>query len=586
MKITSITSSNETKETTIKLDYNDLMIASTSGDYFSYSYGTAAIILKDILLTKYNNKINYSIEIINYNTTLPMKKGLSSSAAVCVTIAKCFNILFDLNFDMQTIMEIAYQGERCTLSKCGRMDQSVAAGQGAIGLMEFDGNACNMSVLRCKAPLYFVVADLKAGKNTIKILEALNECFPFPSNETKALMHKYVSNNHQLIWKSVKAIEEGDIHSLANAMNDAQAMFDKCAIDQCPSELQSPKLHLVINHQNLRSVSLAIKGVGSQGDGSVQILCADREMQEKALKILETELDCEGFPLTVPSSDTNASRPLRCINRIRFAIVVLDPKTLQRNRLSIFSNVSILTDTNKQNYIHLLQELIASGIEKIIYVIPAYQDDDNVDSTTIDNFFSNLFLSNATEWTYKDYQLELIKARTHFIYQQQHEDVYKSIDKAVKILSESNDNIENEKILICKGEVMPSKCADQGIKKIINVSSTIGNSPMLLAINKVASDEVLRSDRLYLDSTVPHTTDGSSLTSVRLNVTPTPDAVCEGLMIFNLKEASKCLSTITSELTIETTTLHPIDTIINKAIGSSTVSGLSSLGYFQSIVLV
>ena len=159
------------------------------------------------------------------------------------------------------------------------------------------------------------------------------------------------------------------------------------------------------------------------------------------------------------------------------------------------------------------------------------------------------------------------------------------IDKAVKILSESNDNIENEKILICKGEVMPSKCADQGIKKIINVSSSIGNSPMLLAINKVASDEVLRSDRLYLESTMSHTTDGSLLTSVRLSATP-GDNVCvsEGMMIFNLKEVSKCLNTIiASEITIETT-LHPIDTIISKAIGSSIVSGLSSLGHFQSLV--
>jgi hypothetical protein len=55
------------------------------------------------------------------------------------------------------------------------------------------------------------------------------------------------------------------------------------------------------------------------------------------------------------------------------------------------------------------------------------------------------------------------------------------------------------------------------------------------------------------------------------------------MMIFNLKEMSKCLNTIiSSEIMIETT-LHPIDTIISKAIGSSIVSGLS-LGHFQSIV--
>jgi len=48
-------------------------------------------------------------------------------------IVKCFDAVFDLHLSMSAIMEMAYLGEMCTPSRCGRMDQCVAMGPGAIG---------------------------------------------------------------------------------------------------------------------------------------------------------------------------------------------------------------------------------------------------------------------------------------------------------------------------------------------------------------------------------------------------------------------------------------------------------------------
>lgn len=62
-------------------------------------------------------RIDSGIEIENYKTTLPMGKGLSSSAAVAVTVAKAFNTLFDLHLSMEDIMELAYLGEMLTASR-------------------------------------------------------------------------------------------------------------------------------------------------------------------------------------------------------------------------------------------------------------------------------------------------------------------------------------------------------------------------------------------------------------------------------------------------------------------------------------
>jgi hypothetical protein len=68
------------------------------------------------------------------------------------------------------------------------MDQCVAMGPNAIGLMEFDLDDCKLTIVPNKAILYFVVADLCAGKDTVTILRELNECFPQPKNDTQVVL--------------------------------------------------------------------------------------------------------------------------------------------------------------------------------------------------------------------------------------------------------------------------------------------------------------------------------------------------------------------------------------------------------------
>ena len=51
------------------------------------------------------------IEIDNYMTDLPIRKGLSSSAAFCVLVARAFNRAYDIKMTTRGEMEYAYQGE-------------------------------------------------------------------------------------------------------------------------------------------------------------------------------------------------------------------------------------------------------------------------------------------------------------------------------------------------------------------------------------------------------------------------------------------------------------------------------------------
>lgn len=51
--------------------------------------------------------------------TLPMKSGLSSSAAICVMVAKAFNQLYDLHMNTLGLMNIAYWGNSARLPGVG-----------------------------------------------------------------------------------------------------------------------------------------------------------------------------------------------------------------------------------------------------------------------------------------------------------------------------------------------------------------------------------------------------------------------------------------------------------------------------------
>jgi galactokinase len=94
------------------MDVAELEGLAREGSFFSYVAGTAAVVIQHpkYLARKVNrNALTQGFSICNYKTTLPMKKGLSSSAAVCVLVATAFDKVFELGFTQEELMEIAYQ---------------------------------------------------------------------------------------------------------------------------------------------------------------------------------------------------------------------------------------------------------------------------------------------------------------------------------------------------------------------------------------------------------------------------------------------------------------------------------------------
>lgn len=266
----------------LPMEKQALLAEAQKGGFFSYAAGVAYQ-----ALTHYRVQ---GLEIDNNLTDLPIQKGLASSAACCVLVARAFNRVYDLKLTIRGEMELAYQGEIVTPSRCGRMDQACAYGNQPI-VMIFDGDRADVVELKVPKDLFFVIVDLAAGKNTQEILKELNQCYPLATNEVQRNVQKYLGSiSRQIAQEAVEALQKGDADRIGILMNRAQAEFDRHLIPACPSQLTAPVLHEILNYQPIQPYILGGKGVGSQGDGTAQFIVKDEESQQKVIEIINRDL--------------------------------------------------------------------------------------------------------------------------------------------------------------------------------------------------------------------------------------------------------------------------------------------------------
>lgn len=96
----------------VPMDNEILITTAHAGGFFSYVAGTAGVVLQhDKFKLKQQSapSLAAGLYIHNHHTTLPMRKGLSSSAAVCVLVAMAFDRIYDIGFTQEELMELAFQ---------------------------------------------------------------------------------------------------------------------------------------------------------------------------------------------------------------------------------------------------------------------------------------------------------------------------------------------------------------------------------------------------------------------------------------------------------------------------------------------
>ncbi|MBI1924197.1 GHMP kinase [Candidatus Poribacteria bacterium] len=339
----------------LPMEREALLDEAEKGGFFSYAAGVAYQVL-----THYRVR---GLEIDNYLTDLPVRKGLSSSAAICVLVARAFNRMYDLKMTIRGEMEFAYLGEITTPSRCGRMDQGCAYGNRPI-MMTFDGERTDVKPFNVPNDLFFVIVDLGASKDTKEILNSLNHCYPFAVNDLQGNVQKYLGPiNAEITREAYNALREGDATQIGALMKKAQAEFDAHLQPACPSQLTAPVLHKVLNYGPIQPYILGGKGVGSQGDGTAQFIVKDAESQRKVIEIIERDLQMSCLKLVIQSG-----------RRVRKAVI---PAAGFGTRLfpaskAIKKELFPIIDREgraKPAIMAIVEEAISAGIEEVCLIV-------------------------------------------------------------------------------------------------------------------------------------------------------------------------------------------------------------------------
>ena len=259
------------KDFSCRMNEVELKNIAKSGSFFCYCAGVASYMLEWYKVGGVRIKIT--------GMPLPIRSGLSSSAAICVLVARAFNLVYHLNLNTMGEMNIAYLGELRTSSRCGRLDQACAFGVKPT-MMEFDGDEIEVKPITVRKPLHLVFADLCAAKDTIRILSDLNKAYPFANNEQdKRVQEMFGAYNHEVIQRATDYMASGNVEALGQLMDEVEQKFDEIVVPMSKA-LEAPKLHKVLADPNIRQWVYGGKGVGSHGDGSVQFLARDAECQQ------------------------------------------------------------------------------------------------------------------------------------------------------------------------------------------------------------------------------------------------------------------------------------------------------------------
>lgn len=336
------------------LSVKQLKATAEEGGYYSYVAGVAAFMLE------YYDVGGLSVDITK--VTLPIKKGLSSSAAICVLVARAFNMVYDLQISVRGEMEAAYRGEIMTPSRCGRLDQACAYGTKPV-LMRFASENIEVERLAVGEELHWVFADLNGEKDTMKILSSLNACYPYAQNQiAKNVQEALGPENRRIVEEVIQAMRAGDAERIGKLMDESQKIFDHMIVPACPSELTSPLLHKVMTDPHVREFALGVKGVGSHGDGTVQMICKDAGDQEALKTYLESK-GLQAFTFTIPAqrSVRKAIIPVAGYGTRMFPAT----KVIKKELMPVIDRDGIA----KPALLILLQEIERAGIEEIGLII-------------------------------------------------------------------------------------------------------------------------------------------------------------------------------------------------------------------------
>lgn len=259
--------------------------------FCSYVCGTVLYIINNYDVRGIDIKIN--------KMDLLIQKGLSSSAAICITVAKAYNELYNLNLTDSDIEKIAYEGEHLAKSKCGYLDQRSIMNNDICHLI-FKQNCVESIPISVKKDVNILIVDLNQKKDTKKIMDFFNNALRHKKNFNNKLVYEILGEKNKFfIEAAINSLENGNLENFGKILTDYQKSIDKLG-EYC-DELKAPTLHKLFSDTKINKLTYGYKGVGSGGDGSALLICKGKATQEELLKYIKKTYNMNSIKFCIKS---------------------------------------------------------------------------------------------------------------------------------------------------------------------------------------------------------------------------------------------------------------------------------------------
>ena len=217
--------------------------------------------------------------------------------------------------------------------------------------------------------MYLLLVDLGGDKDTTEILQGLAKGYPFPDSDTEKGVHQLLGQfNTDLTTRAIAALSKGDAPLLGRLMSEAQAMFDNLATPACPSQLTSPLLHALLDFEALKPHIWGGKGVGSQGDGTAQLLCRTAEDAATVEELIVKQfpkMSCMAMTLGEKKRVSTALIPAAGHSAGLFPM----SKVLSSAMLPMIDANGV----TKPAVLALVEQAIGAGIDRVVIVVAEHE---------------------------------------------------------------------------------------------------------------------------------------------------------------------------------------------------------------------
>lgn len=354
-----------------KMNNKELEKESISDSFYSYVCGVALYINQCYDVNGIDIEIKYN--------QLKIKKGLASSAAISVLVAKAFNLIYELDLEPYEIMKIAYEGEHIAKSMCGRLNQICAKGI-HLSKINFEKECLDIESINVKEDLNFVIVDLNGMKNTKNILSKLHSCLPFPKTDKERALFKFLCRDNNYIVEKAKCyIEKGDKISLGQLLLETQELVDEVT-SFLGEDFKLPRLHKLLYDENIQKNIYGAKSIGYGGDGAVELLAKDETSQKRLDEYITNKLGLTTYICNI-----------KCTHKVKNAVIYL-------------SNCN-----NFEDIFNTCKKLDEIGIEKIYLII------DEKKVHVYNNILNNII--NYEDFNFLSSEKKIEKVKNQRIYQ-------------------------------------------------------------------------------------------------------------------------------------------------------------------------